>query len=122
MSLSRKQSDIKKNRTSNKKEFFSTLYFSEIFDIKKEFDRGVLDLHSPVWVKWLGRIQSGVSEFQAKKQEIFLETRITLSGQQENIFADRSDLSVVSSSSTLSYFRTTVGRVLMHYCIYQTRL
>ena len=122
LSLSRKQSDIKKNRTSNKKEFFSTLYFSEIFDIKKEFDRGVLDLHSPVWVKWLGRIQSGVSEFQAKKQEIFLETRITLSGQQENIFADRSDLSVVSSSSTLSYFRTTVGRVLMHYCIYQTRL
>ena len=103
----RHQESVKGNMT--------TPYFADFMTVKKSFDRGVLGFQSPIWVQWAGDLYSGGSAAHLSS----LETRLTVSGQQERVCADTAETSCATSSRSVRYIRTTVGRVLMHQWIYE---
>lgn len=96
-------------------------FFSSFSEVKQSYDRGFLKLHSLVWVKWPGFVQTFVSEQHAHTKENVIETRVNLFGKIENVFFE----TVLISSETpilafrAQYVRTTVGRILMHSWIFE---
>lgn len=97
--------------------------FSSFSQVKKAYDRGSLNLHSPVWVKWPGFIQTFLSEHQAKTKEIVLETRVTAFGKLENVFLETvlvsTENDIFAFAPKSQFVRTTVGRVLMHSWVFE---
>jgi DNA-directed RNA polymerase subunit beta' len=102
------------------------IYFSNFSQVKTSYDRGFLTLHTPIWVKWSGFVQTFVTENQSRTKDTVIETRLDLSGRGETLFLEscyvwlRKPSFSASRSSKKPYFvRTTAGRVLMHSWIFQ---
>lgn len=95
------------------------IYFSEFLQVKNAYDRKLLKLQSPIWVKWSGFIQTFFIEHQAKSKENLIETRLDIYGQLTSLFIDKCKLTSSSFLETSNYIRTTPGRVFMHSCIYE---
>lgn len=98
------------------------LYFADFSQVKTAYDRGFLTLHTPIWVKWSGLVQTFLPENQARTKESVIETRLDLSGRGETVFFEscyiwtRKD---ASSFTKCAFVRTTPGRILMHSWIFQ---
>lgn len=99
-------------------EINKNIYFSEFSQVKNAYDRGFLKLHSPIWVKWSGFVQTFFTENQAKTKENLIETRLDLYGHSDNVFIDKCKLTSPNLFTGSNYIRTTPGRIFMHYCIY----
>lgn len=102
------------------------LYFSTFSQVKATYDRGLLDLHTPIWVKWSGFVQTFVTEQQARTKETVIETRLDLSGKGETLFLDscylwKNHITFSNQSKNFVFVRTTPGRVLMHSWIFQSQ-
>nr|QDE53542.1 RNA polymerase beta' subunit [Micractinium sp. LBA 32] len=102
------------------------LYFSTFSQVKGAYDRGFLNLHTPIWVKWSGFVQTFVTEQQARTKETVIETRLDLSGKGETLFLDscylwKNQISFSNQSQKFVFVRTTPGRVLMHSWIFQSQ-
>jgi DNA-directed RNA polymerase beta' subunit len=102
------------------------LIFSDFSQIKTAYDRGFLNLHTPIWVKWSGFVQTGVNEQHAWTKENVIETRIDPFGHRESLFVDSCHLFARQTrkpgtpvSKTSHFVRTTPGRVFMHSWIFQ---
>jgi DNA-directed RNA polymerase subunit beta' len=119
------------------------IYFSQLSDIKASYDRGLLSLHTPIWIRWSDSVQTFISENQSRTKENVLETRIDLCGRRESLFLDNCqlfgcyghrintknkifgshfglNLKTTSAFAKKSHFiRTTPGRVFMHSWIFQ---
>jgi hypothetical protein len=115
-------------------------YFASVQQVKACYDRGDIALHTPIWVKYDGRIHNSSSESHAKLQEKALEIHVSVYGQVQVVFSDRfvsyssgsgrnnsarGNLQQSSPSSrpsglpmseqpTTTLVRTTPGRVLFH--------
>ena len=78
-------------------------------------------MHSIVWVKWPGFVQTFLSEHQAHTKETVIETRVNAFGKIENVFLETvlifSEAPIFAPGS--QYIRTTVGRILMHSWIFE---
>ena len=101
------------------------IYFSSFSQIKTAYDRGFIKLHTPIWVKWSGFIQTFVTEQQARTKDSIVETRIDLAGRTETLFIDSCQLSTPNKirenkPKNTQFIRTTTGRVLMHSWIFQS--
>ena len=95
--------------------------FSSFSQVKKSYDRGFLKLHSIIWVKWPGFVQTFLSEHYAHTKETVIETRVNAFGKIENVFLETV---LISSEAPIfapgsQYIRTTVGRILMHSWIFE---
>lgn len=106
--------DVKKN-----------IYFSDFAQVKTAYDRGFLTIHTPIWVKWTGFIQTFITEQQARTKESPVEIRLDFSGHGQTLFLDNCHLwnqqtffNLVDQKS--QYIRTTAGRVLMHSWVFQS--
>ena len=110
-----------------------TLYFSDFSQVKTAYDRGYLTLHTPIWVKWSGFVQTFSSESQAQARETAIEVRLDSWGSGETVFfdachfiqktpfLDQNGKTFISSVRQKSQFiRTTTGRVLMYGWIMQS--
>ena len=119
------------------------LYFSKFSEVKAIYDRGLLSLHTPIWMRWSDFVQTFISENQSRTKENVLETRIDLSGRRESLFLDNCQLFSCDSDRTRTknqnfgsnfalnfkntntfakkshFIRTTPGRVFMHSWIFQ---
>jgi DNA-directed RNA polymerase subunit beta' len=101
------------------------IYFSSFSQIKAAYDRGFIKLHTPIWVKWSGFVQTFATEQQARTKESLVETRIDLAGRTETLFIDSCQLStpnkfLENKQQNTQFIRTTTGRVLMHSWIFQS--
>ena len=101
------------------------IYFSSFSQIKTAYDRGFIKLHTPIWVKWSGFVQTFATEQQARTKESLVETRIDLAGRTETLFIDSCQLSTPNKfqenkPKNTQFIRTTTGRVLMHSWIFQS--
>jgi DNA-directed RNA polymerase subunit beta' len=101
------------------------IYFSSFSQIKTAYDRGFIKLHTPIWVKWSGFVQTFATEQQARTKESLVETRIDLAGRTETLFIDSCQLStpnkfLENKPKNTQFIRTTTGRVLMHSWIFQS--
>lgn len=99
------------------------IYFTDFSQVKASYHRGLLNLHTPVWVKWSGFVQTFVSEQQARTKDTVIETRIDLSGRGETLFLDSCylwtrDILLSNRSKNFRFIRTTPGRVLMNSWIF----
>ena len=100
------------------------IYFSDFSQVKNAYDRGFLNLHNPIWVRWSGFVQTFSSEHQARAKESVVETRLDISGRGETLFLDSCylwmrKLNLAPISPKVYFVRTTAGRVLMHSWIFQ---
>jgi DNA-directed RNA polymerase beta' subunit len=116
----------------------TNLYFSNFSQVKNAYDRGLVTLHTPIWVKWSGFIQTFMPESQTRTKEAVIELRLNRFGRGETVFLDSCDFfnqndsiskppsanktSLPSSwlSKKSHFTRTTPGRVLMHSWIFQS--
>ena len=110
--------------TADTAENTNTLYFSKVSHVKKAYDRGFLNLHTPIWLKRSTSVQTFIPEHQARTHETIIETRIDLCGRGETLFIDTSHLwdqqnCLDFSRQKSQFIRTTTGRVLMHSWIFQ---
>jgi DNA-directed RNA polymerase subunit beta' len=101
------------------------IYFSSFSQIKTAYDRGFIKLHTPIWVKWSGFVQTFATEQQVRAKESIVETRIDLAGRTETLFIDSCQLSTPNQileikPKNTQFIRTTTGRVLMHSWIFQS--
>ena len=101
------------------------IYFSSFSQIKTAYDRGFIKLHTPIWVKWSGFVQTFATEQHARTKESIVETRIDLAGRTETLFIDSCQLStpnkfLENKPKNTQFIRTTTGRVLMHSWIFQS--
>lgn len=119
------------------------LYFSEFFQVKTAYDHGNLSLHTPIWVKWNGCVQTFSPERHSHLKETLLETRLNFSGQRQTLFLDtcqifsplKFDLGFEKKTAEDSralflsknqpvkkgnFIRTTPGRVFMHWCLFES--
>jgi len=109
------------------KPFFDTkknLYFSSCFEVKSAYDRGFLSIHTPIWVKWTGTIQTFTTDQQSRLKDVVIETRIDDSGHGESLFLDKCQVWTqenIAKTEQLKFIRTTTGRVLMHLWIFEPR-
>jgi DNA-directed RNA polymerase subunit beta' len=90
------------------------LYFYSFDEVQEAYDRGLIQTHSPIWVKWFGNVQNFIPEQQAKNKEIPLESRLDVFGNSELFFSDRYKLFKVANLENSLYIRTTPGRVVLH--------
>ena len=90
------------------------LYFYSFAEVQEAYDRGLIQTHSPIWVKWFGNVQNFIPEQQAKNKEIPVESRLDIFGNSELFFSDRYKLFKVANLENSLYVRTTPGRVVLH--------
>jgi len=95
-------------------------YFDEVL---QDYANQKLNLHSPVWVRWEGKVQNLVAEQNSQDRNTPFELRLNTSGQNELIFFDKYILEAPLQNSTAnqrtSYFfvRTTPGRLILYKII-----
>ena len=115
------------NKNLQKRNILATLrqnkerVFSSFSQVKKSYDRGFLKLHSIIWVKWPGFVQTFLSEHHAHTKETVIETRVNAFGKIENVYLETV---LISGEAPIfdprsQYIRTTVGRILMHSWIFE---
>lgn len=102
------------------------LYFSDFLEVKQAYDRGFLNLHTPIWVNWSGFIQTFIPKHYARLNESLVEIRLDRSGRQETVFLESCKIRTPNKLTSLAtvpkatqFIRTTTGRVLMHSWIFQ---
>ncbi len=103
--------EVFKAETSNLRQ---KLYFYSFDEVQEAYDRGLIQTHSPIWIKWFGDVQNFIPEQQAKNKEIPLESRLDVFGNSELFFSDRYKLFKVENLENSLYIRTTPGRVVLH--------
>jgi DNA-directed RNA polymerase beta' subunit len=98
------------------------VYFSDFFQVKRAYDRGLISLHTPIWVKWSGLVQTFISEQQSRPKETLLETRLDISARRETLFLDNCSIFNTQKIWTkqTQFVRTTSGRIFMHLSIFQS--
>jgi len=105
-------------------------FYSNLEEVVEEYQNKRLNLHTPIWVKWDGKIQNFISEQQAHDKNLPFEIRIDIIGNKEFYFPEKylfqnttklntTGLRPVSMEQAFEqlFFRTTSGRVLLHNLI-----
>lgn len=101
----------------------SGLYFSTLNQVLQCYDQGIIQTHTPIWVRWFGLIQNFIGEHESKSLEQPIEFRIDLYGKSEYIFHDRELYKLKQFSNCFYkfhhtensvYIRTTAGRIFFH--------
>ena len=120
-SSSKTRTTFKPEMAINTDDAFESRYFANVHQVKASYDRGEVALHTPIWVKYDGRIHNSSSESHVKLQEKALEIHVSVYGQVQIVFSDRfvsysseSSPLPMSKKPTTTLVRTTPGRVLFH--------
>nr|YP_003795536.1 beta' subunit of RNA polymerase [Floydiella terrestris]ACZ58492.1 beta' subunit of RNA polymerase [Floydiella terrestris] len=97
------------------------LFFSSFDEVLKAYDRNLVSIHTNIWVRFDGLIQTDPSA-NGKKEAKILELRIHSTGQNRTINSDSSARLFDSNQNRLSQVLcTTPGRVLFHFILQKTR-
>ena len=88
--------------------------FLSRFEVVCQFQKGQIGLHTPIWLKWNGRIEND------EKGETPLELRVNTFGGSTQIYSKYKKQSDKSTGSSALYVRTTAGRVLVNDIIFST--
>jgi DNA-directed RNA polymerase subunit beta' len=101
----------------------SGFYFSTLNQVQQSYDKGIIETHTPIWLRWFGITQNFITEQESKSLEQPIEFRIDMYGKSEYIFNDRqlqklktfSDcFYILNHSKNSVYIRTTAGRIFFH--------
>lgn len=101
----------------------SGYYFSTLNEVEQAYNQGILETHTPIWVRWFGKIQNFSTEHESKNGEQPIEFRLDLCGNSEFIFQDRefkksnhvtNSFLQVNNLKNSTYIRTTPGRIYFH--------
>ena len=117
-------------RPQNKKSFSITpapysigFYFSTLNEVQQSYDEGIIQTHTPIWIRWFGITQNFITEQESKSLEQPIEFRIDLYGKSEYIFNDRQlaklkqfsdSFYILNKVKNSVYIRTTPGRLFFH--------
>jgi len=111
-------------------------FFSNFAEVKKRYDRNLFNLHDQVWVKWNGVTHTFNTEHQSRIKDTVIELRVINSVFVESVFLENCEIQQVKFCVEQSQFsknlsprkskistnynlvRTTVGRILMHFLIF----
>jgi len=87
-------------------------YFIDLHDVLKSFDKKKIALHTPIWVRWLDRLETGSLVEQP------LEIRIDCFGNINSLYLkyQRNFDKVLTEKN--KFVRTTAGRVLVNQIIF----
>jgi DNA-directed RNA polymerase subunit beta' len=115
---------------SNKNSSTIGKWYSTTKHVLEEYYNQRLELHSPIWVRWKGKIQNLVPEQNAQERNTPFEVRFANSGQTEFIFFDKYVIESLAKNSinpepennisipiTQCFLRTTPGRLLLYKII-----
>ena len=116
------------NKNQEMLENTNTLWFSDLAQVQKAYDRGFLSLQSTIWVRWPGFVQTFTSELQARLRETVLEIRLNDLGSKESVFSETCSfvnpvlkpiqaIQNLESNFGKPFIRTTTGRVLLYFWI-----
>ena len=84
---------------SNTKSSITGNWYSTVQNVLEEYHNQRLSLHTPIWVRWKGKIQNLVSEQNAQERNTPVEVRFASSGQTEFIFFDKYIIKSLSKNS-----------------------
>nr|YP_010500090.1 beta' subunit of RNA polymerase [Gormaniella terricola]UWV18267.1 beta' subunit of RNA polymerase [Gormaniella terricola] len=97
------------------------LFFSSFDEVLKAYERNLVSIHTNIWVRFDGLIQTDPSA-NGKKEAKILELRIHSTGQNRTINSDSSARLFDSNQKRLSQVLcTTPGRVLFHFILQKAR-
>lgn len=91
----------------------SEYYFLNFEKVLDSYNRGFLQVHDFVWVRWTDTIQNFISETQAKVYDFPVESSITGVGTSCHVFSDRCEFTK-NRIPLSTYIRTTIGRIIFH--------
>ena len=115
-------------------------WYSNFHEVLEDYSNQRLDLHTPIWVQWKGKIQNLLSEQNGQERNTSFELRFTIFGQTEFIYFDkyitkslnfdnveltplqnladnnfsRCEQSLISNSVAQCFLRTTPGKLLLY--------
>ena len=64
-------------------------WYSNFHEVLEDYSNQRLDLHTPIWVQWKGKIQNLLSEQNGQERNTSFELRFTTFGQAEFIYFDK---------------------------------
>ena len=105
------------------KNTLSGFYFSTLNEVHQLYNQGIIETHTPIWVRWFGFTQNFITEQESKSIEQPIEFRMDVYGKSEYIFNDRqveklkhfSDcFYILNTIKNSVYIRTTPGRIFFH--------
>ena len=89
--------------------------FANISKAINAYQKGQNDIHTPIWIKWIGKSENG------EKRHVPLEVRINMFGYNTQIYSTHKyqrKICQKEQGSFLSlYMRTTAGRILVNNLI-----
>ena len=88
-------------------------YFLNFEKVLESYNRGILNTHDFVWIRWDETIQNFIGESQAKCYDLPLESSISGVGNSCHIFSDRCEFTK-NRIPLSTYIRTTAGRIVFH--------
>jgi DNA-directed RNA polymerase subunit beta' len=111
------------NEKKSTKNYISGFYFSTLNQVQQSYDEGIIQTHTPIWVRWFGITQNFLTEQESKSAEQPIEFRIDMHGKSEYIFNDREfekvkqfsdSFYILNNVKNSVYIRTTPGRIFFH--------
>ena len=97
-------------------------WYSNFEDALEEYSNQRLNLHTPIWVMWKGKIQNLVPEQTSQDRNSPFELRFTNTGQTEFVFFDKyivystpiNDQTDTNTNLTLSDSNESLARLIRH--------
>ena len=102
------------NKKNIKYQRGSGLYFTNLTDVIKNYENKKLDLHSIIWLKWNGYLETG------NDQEQPLEIRMNCYGNYQEIYSKFQKHYNKNNLLVNQYVSTTPGKVLFNFMVQKT--
>ena len=102
-------------RYKNKIDELVVHVFSDKFQVVHAYQNKQIDIHTPIWYKWVGKSENG------EKSQVPVEIRIDTFGDRTQIYSTHQSKNKICKGVNTCFFschiRTTVGRVLVNNLI-----
>ena len=89
-------------------------YFSELSHVEHAYHQGQVSIHSPIWVRWGGEVESAVSDAGRP-----LEIRVEPDGSSLHVYSTVQLRYDAQGQRACQYIRTTPGRVLLNQLVHR---
>lgn len=97
--------------------FSNVFYFSSFQDVLEKLNTKLIDIHTPIWVRWSGKVQNFMSETHSHDRETPCELRVDCFGNTECLSLENYIFQTFGNSqpnNSISFIRTTPGRILLY--------
>ena len=89
-------------------------YFSDLNQVEHAYHQGQVSIHSVVWVRWAGRIESVLGD---TREEMPLEVRVAPDGTSLHIYSSVQMRCDAHGRRVCQFVRTTPGRVILNQLV-----